>query len=267
MRKHGTWLGCVAALVAVSAASAQNIDSARLNLRVFNDDPDSSLSTTNLYPSQITILDEMLNGDGSGDEFTNRHNFRLSENGGISDAVFLNDSAFSISADITITGPANSEGGLNVSPWWSQQVDGVFMINAASGEVAVFGGRLPFYSFTANHGVSYVKGETITQSITYDPNSLTELDPATIQYTYTDSTGTYVSPVLAFDMGNPDEDPPYGLWGILNDARVGGYFQPQINTGDPENWGQVDFTNIKYVPEPASLVLLGLGAVALVRRK
>ena len=42
---------------------------------------------------------------------------------------------------------------------------------------------------------------------------------------------TYDSPVLPFDEGNPAECAPNGLWGMLNDGRVGGYFQPRANTG------------------------------------
>jgi len=254
-------VGCFA-----TVAWADFIDSAIVKTRIFNDDPDSIVSSTNLYPALISIKDEKLDGNESGGGFANRHNFHLSGNGGISDYVFLNDTAFAFYADVQLTGTANSEGGLNVSPWWSQDVDGQFMINATSGEVAVFGGRLPFYSFTGNHGVTYAKGSTIRQGVIYDPNSLTELDPGTIEYIYTDDTGTYSSGKLNFDMGNPDEDPPYGLFGILNDARVGGYFQPLIASGNPDNFGEVFFTKMEFIPEPATLGVLLLGGLVLIRR-
>ncbi|MFH1747188.1 MAG: PEP-CTERM sorting domain-containing protein [Planctomycetota bacterium] len=269
MRRTSQLLGLAIVVAVVSSAAATPlIDSAIINTRLWNDDADSVLTTSNLYPSLISIQDAVLDGDGAGGEWANRHNFRLSANGGISEAVFMNDDAFEFYADVTITGPANSEGGLNLAPWWSQPYDGVFMANAASGEVACFGGRLPFYSFTSNHGMNYVKGTTVRMGLIYDPNSLTELDPGTIEYLYTDTDNTtYSSGILPFDMGNPAEDPPYGLWGILNDARLGGYFLPQIDVGNPDNWGQIDFGNMTYIPEPASVLLLGLAGLAVLRRR
>jgi hypothetical protein len=116
--------------------------------------------------------------------------------------------------------------------------------------VACFGGRLPFYSFTGAFGVTYVKGTTVHMEITYLANSLTSADPATIQYKYVDASGSYMSPVLAYDEGNPAEDPPHGLWGCLHDAMVGGYFQPRANTGADLscNWANICFDNLDVVP-------------------
>jgi hypothetical protein len=238
-----------------------DIDSAVLNTRVFNDYPGSTLTTVNNYPSVVSFSDSGVGGGG----FANRHNFRLSDNGGISSAVFLNGDGFVFESDVTITGPGPTEAGLQVSPWWSQNVDGQFNIRINDGEVACFGGRMPFYSFTANHGVLYVAGTTIHQKMIYTPNGLSEANPATMEYVYTDSTGTYTSGPLAFNEGNPAEDPPYGLWGILNDARVGGFVQI-MNGGTPRDGGAI-FGNMSFVPEPASLTLLGLALIPALRRR
>jgi hypothetical protein len=269
MKSHPTVVAaCLLAGLAltVSRAMGQAINGAVIKTRVFNDDPDSIVSTNNLYPALISIKDDKLDGDGAPPEFANRHNFRLSDNGGISAAVFNNSSKFSFFTDLTLTGPANSEGGINVSPWWSKDVDGVFTAITGNGEIAAFGGRLPFYSFNSHMPpVNYVKGETIRLGVNYDPHSLTMADPGTIEYFVTKNGVTYSSGVIPFDEGNPNE--PYGTWGILEDARVGGYFQPQIKVGNPDNWGQVDFGKMEYVPEPASLILLGLGGLALLRRR
>lgn len=69
----------------------------------------------------------------------------------------------------------------------------------------------------------------------------------------------YASGPLAFDQENPSEDPPYGLWGILNDARIGGFFQPFLDPSHPDNRGQIVFENVTYspggidiIPEPAT---------------
>jgi len=74
----------------------------------------------------------------------------------------------------------------------------------------------------------------------------------------------YSSGALAFDQGNPAEDPPHGLWGLLTPFGVGGYFQPQV--GNPL-WEQIEFGDMNYVPEPATMALLGLGSLFLVRRR
>jgi hypothetical protein len=226
------------------------------------------------------MQDENLDQGG----WANRHNFRLSDNGGIAEAVFMNEDAFYFASDVTITGTANVEGGLNLSPWWSKDVDGVMMLRTDDGMVECWGGRLPYYSFTANHidpntgvGVRYAKGTTVRLEMTYLPHGLSALDPGTIQYTYTlhdpDGAGPLVgysfsTPELNFDMGNPNENPPYGLWGILNDARVGGWFMPKVNNQIPGNWGRIEFENMAYVPipEPASLAALALAALVLRRR-
>jgi hypothetical protein len=248
------------AIVGVAAATPM-IDSAVINERVFNDDPDSILTTVNNYPTTVSFLDEQLDGTG----FANLHNFRLSENGGISAAVFGNDDPFEFYTDLTITGTTGSEAGINVSPWWSQQVDGRFNVRATDGEVACFGGRLPFYSFTGSQGVTYAAGSTVRLGVIYNPNGLSELSPATIEYVYDDGT-MYTSGPLAFDMGNPDEDPPYGLWGMLNDARVGGYAQVFLDAGNPDAWAQAEFGAMSFaVPEPTSLLLLT--TVLLLRRR
>lgn len=253
-----------AAGLCAAALATPIIDSAVINTRIWNDAGYSTVTTGNLYPSDLWIRDEGLDQTG----WANRHNFRLSANGGISEAVFMNADGFEFAADVTITGTANIEGGLNLSPWWSQQVDGVFMLNTETGEVSVWGGRLPFFSFTSEFGITYTKGDTVRLGLAYDPHSLTETDPGTIQYTYIDGGGNvYTSPVLAFDMGNPAEDPPYGLWGILNDARLGGYFMPKVNSGIPGNWGEIHFSNMTFIPEPASLALLGLAGLLALRRR
>jgi len=129
--------------------------------RIFNDQPASTVTTTNSYPSSITIKDEWV--DSGGGQICN--NFRLSADGGATPADFANGDAFSFAADVTLTGTASAETGLLVSPWWSPDVDGRFMINGASGEIACFGGRLPFYSFTANYSLTYTLGDTVRMEV------------------------------------------------------------------------------------------------------
>lgn len=269
MRKTAICLAMGAILMSFGVALATPaIDSAVLNLRVFNDDPDSVLSSTNNYPTYISFNDTQLDGGNSGTTgWANLHNFRLSSNSGISEAVFYNNDAFEFYSDVTLSGNITIEGGLSVSPWWSQEVDGRFHLRTSDGEIACFGGRLPFYSFTGSQGLTYTPGTTVRLGVKYNPNGLSETDPATIEYLYNDGT-QYTSGPLAFDMGNPAEEDPYGLWGMLNNARVGGFTQMLIDIGNPEAAGMAEFGNMTFaVPEPASFGLLAVAGLLLGLRR
>lgn len=244
MHRNATkWLsagGALAVTAGVVLAATPDPTSVLFNLRVFNDCPGSTVTTTNNYPSLVAIEDQGLFCNG----FANLHNWHFSEDG-VSEAVFNNDAHFRFSADLVISGTGNGEAGLQVAPWWSHNVDGRFNVRSTDGEIACFGGRLPFYSFTGNYGLHYVKGEVIGLEIIYTPNDLSETNPATIEY-IVNYGGSYSSGLLPFDMGNPAEDPPYGLWGMLNDARVGGYCQLFMDPGNDESGVRTEWQNIRY---------------------
>ncbi|MGH7180081.1 MAG: hypothetical protein ACREJC_22075 [Tepidisphaeraceae bacterium] len=239
---------CAAFLaIAGTAFATPAPNSANLALRIFNDCPLSVLTPVNAYPASISINDVMHPACVG---FANLHSWSFSEDGGATASLFRNGSSFVACAYFRIEGQGEGEGGLRFGPWWSPLVDGRFMANATSGEIACFGGRLPFYSFTGNHAISYVKGTTIFLQMTYSANGLSLASPATMQYRVIYNAITYDSPVLAYDEGNPGEDPPHGLWGCLNDAMVGGYFQPRANTGASltATWSDICFTNNDVVP-------------------
>ncbi|HKQ59135.1 MAG TPA: hypothetical protein VJY35_14840 [Candidatus Eisenbacteria bacterium] len=235
--------------IAGSAFATPNPNGANLNLRTFNDCPISTLTPVNAYPASISITDAM---DPACVGFANLHGWSFSTDGGATAALFENNSAFIYCATVVIDGPGQGEGGLRFSPWWSQFADGRFMINAEAGhvpagEIACFGGRMPFYSFTGNHGISYVKGTPIFMQISYLANGLSAASPATIQYKVIYNAVTYDSPWLAYDEGNTAEDPPHGLWGCLNEATVGGYFQPRANSAASlsATWSNICFTDTR----------------------
>jgi hypothetical protein len=234
-------------LGAVAAMASPLANSAVILTRIFNDDSDSNVQTFDNYPVQVWIDDSVLNGDGFGNEFANLHIWRLSTDD-LTPAVFNNGDGFSLAATVVLNGTGNGEAGLNVSPWWSQNSDGRFNIRTPDGEIACFGGRLPFYSFTGSQALSYVKDTPIRMEVIYRPNGLSAVSPATIEYKLNYNSNSYTSGELAFDMGNPAEDPPHGLWGMLNDARVGGYIQPRIVVGDPNNQVRATWSDIVYVP-------------------
>ncbi len=247
--------------VAVEAMAAPTVTTTVLNTRVFNDDGASTLNTINNYPTQVQF-DDTTTGAG----FANLHNFHLASDF-ITEAVFNNGDSFDFSTDLTISGTGSGEAGLQVAPWWSQNVDGRFNFRTSDGEIAVFGGRLPFYSFTGSHGVNYTMGDTVNVGVKYRANGLNAGSPATIEYLLTLGGNDYTSGALAFDEGNPAEDPPHGLWGMLNNARVGGYMQMLTGGSGVGNNLVANFGNLNFVPEPASLALMAMGACVLIRRR
>jgi len=211
-----------------------------LTLRVFNDCPFTTVTTTNNYPSQIQIQDAGLACVG----FANLHVWTLADDHG-AESVFNNDDDFSLACDYMMTG--NGEGGLRLSPWWSHDADGLFNVRTDIGEIACFGGRLPFYSFTNVYGLHYVTGDVIHLGMTYKHNGLSSSSPATIQYDVVYHGTAYSSGPLNFDSGNTSEDPPHGLWGDLNNARVGGQMKARLVTpGDFSATTTATFTNIVY---------------------
>jgi hypothetical protein len=243
-------LGFTLLLLAVTASlasAAPNPNSAVVVPRIFNDCPGSTLSITNNYPTCIIIDDQNVGCVG----FANLHAWRFSEDGA-NPRVFNNGDSFRFAADVTISGTGNAEAGLQIAPWWSQ-ADGRLNVRTSDGEIACFGGRLPFYSFTATDGLHYVKGETVHLEIVYHANGLSEASPGTIEYKVTIDGVEHSSGVKAFDEGNPAEDPPYGLWGILNEARVGGHFQFFVNDSGPDGQSVVQWCNIEFEALPLAV--------------
>jgi hypothetical protein len=240
-----------AQLLSTPALGTPSPNAAKIETRTFNDCPLSTLTVTNNYPASIQITDEMHPACVG---FANLHSWSFSEDGGVTAAVFNNNSNFRFGADFKIEGPGQGLGGLRISPWFGQFVDGRFEVNSTSGEIVCFGGTLPFYSFTASHGLSYINGTTIHLEMTYQANDLVSTDPATIRYRVIYNGNTYESPVLPFEQHNPAECNPNGLWGMQNDGRVGGYFQPRANTHAALTgmWSNIDFQELPAVGTPVA---------------
>src|SRR5262245_49738735 len=198
-------LGLAAVLPVVSARTVlatPTPNAATIETRTFNDCPLSTVTTSNNYPASIQITDAMSSLCVG---FANLHSWSFSADGGTTAAVFNNNSDFHFGADVVIAGPGEGEGGLRISPWYGKFVDGRIMANATTGEIACFGGALPFYSFTVNHGIHYTRGTTIHFEVTYRARDLFSTDPASIQYRVVYNGTTYDSPVLPFGEQNPDE--------------------------------------------------------------
>ena len=215
-----TALALSAGLALATVAFAAPVpNSAVLHLRVFDDCPITILNTSNLYPALIQIDDQNpVAPFCSG--FANLHTWRFSADG-VNAIQFQNSDGFDYSCNLVLSGIG--EGGLSLAPWWSPDTDGLFNVRTTDGEIACFGGRLPFYSFTAAFGLHYVNNTVIGLRILYRPNGLSSVSPAQVAY-FVDYNGfTYSSGLLNFDEGNVAEDPPHGLWGALNPWYAGGH--------------------------------------------
>jgi hypothetical protein len=228
MRPLATTLALAVGTVAFAAlAQATPVpNSAVLHFRVFNDCPISILNTTNNYPALIEINDQNQVAPFCAG-FANMHTWRFSTDG-VNAAQFLNGDGFSYSALFTLNGVG--EGGLSLAPWWSPDTDGLFNCRTTDGEITCFGGRMPFFSFTAAFGLHYVNNTPIQLGITYIPNGLSSVSPAQVVYNVTYASINYTSGLLNFDQGNVAEDPPHGLWGALNPWYAGGHVKMFVQT-------------------------------------
>ncbi len=221
-----------------------NGNQALIYQRVFNDCPTSVVETSNLYPALIHIRDHENDCFG----FTNRHTWVFSDDGAQPD-TFENCSHYMYCADLRLSGDGGGEGGLMMCPWWAFNganpggTDGQFMCNANTGEIACFGGRMPFYSFTAAYGLHYVKDSTIHLEIEYNAHSLSPGSPATIVYRVVYGGTPYSSGPINYDEGNPAEG--HGSWGELSPTYVGGYVQAYCGHGAAADF-TADWSNICY---------------------
>lgn len=246
-RMHGYSLVCAVALVAVAAVAnaSPNPNSAKINTRIFNDCGGSVLSTTNTYPALISISDD-ANNDCTG--FANLHNWRFSEDGGANPAIFANADIFRFGADLVIDGPGHGEAGLQISPWWSPNVEGRLNVRTSDGEIALFGGVLPGFNFSSEFGIFYTKGQPIHIELNYDPNSNTEQDPGTLECKIVYGGQFYTSGIRPFNNFNPVEHPIYGSYGVMELAQAGGHLQPLWFPGANQEINAT-WRNIQYSPD------------------
>ncbi len=219
-------------------------NSAVIHERVFNDCPISILTTNNLYPALIQIDDQNQPPQPLCAGFANLHTWRFSTDGANA-LEFANGDQFSFSCEIVLNGIG--EGGLNLSPWWGPDADGLFNVRTTDGEIACFGGRMPFFSFTGAFGLVYVNNTPIQLGISYFPNGLSAVSPAQVIYSVRYNAINYTSGLLNFDQGNAGEDPPHGLWGALTPWYAGGHvkmfaFPAGVPHGIHGEWRNIQFS-------------------------
>jgi hypothetical protein len=233
--------------IATSASATPSPNGAIVLEKLYGDCPISVVASVNAYPASISITDPW-NPLCVG--FANGHAWNFSGDGGATSLNLGNNGNYRFKSTVTLTGTGTLEAGIHIAPWWNN-MDGRLQARIPDGEVAAFGGRLPFYSFTFNHGVVYVPGTPITLEIEYLANGLSSVSPATIQYTVTYNSATFSSPALPFDEGNTAENPPHGLWGALDPALAGGVMQVNNGSGGANynaTWTDIVFSNLDTTP-------------------
>jgi hypothetical protein len=247
MRRISFFVAGLVLAIATVAAATPAINSAVVITRVWNDCPGSTLSFINNYPALISIDDQNVGCIG----YANLHAWRFSTDGAIP-AEFANGDAFRFGADLLISGTGDGEAGLQITPWWSMLVDGRFNVRSTDGEIACFGGRLPFFTFSnpgfAGFDLHYQKGLPIHLEMIYLPNGLSSANPATVEYKLVYQGIPYTSGPRPYDEGNPAEDPPHGVWGMLTPAQVGGHMQFFVGQSGPTGALHVEWSNILFEP-------------------
>jgi len=226
-------------------------NSAVVTTHVFNDVPSAVPFVANVYPSFIFLAE---NGVSAPTGFANRDVWQFSGDG-TTPFLFQNGEYFGAGFTLTLSGnpitPRKEAGFL-----FSTVNDGdiQFVVNTDGHEVVQFGG-ISFYSFTANGFPAYNSGQPITLAMQYfkDSNGKNAL-----QFF---ANGT-PSPVFEFGptVGS-------GALDIGNGSTLGAYFQIQNDPTNPANGGNALFYNITFIPEPSTLVLFGLGGLALMLRR
>jgi hypothetical protein len=238
-------------------AWAQPFNGLKVNERVFNDYPTSTLTinNSNSVPGNVTIDDRnMTNATGNG---ANRHDALLSKDNGATAYTFPITEGFLFSTNLNLTAGSNTprkEAGIRINSGVTGDV--LFLVNSDAGEIVAFGGGAPFKLFGNNGtGNGYTPGTTIQLGIIYRPDPGPA--PGTIEY-FIDRAG----PGGFETSGQLNWD---NLEGGPVDFNVGVYAQGGSGN-NAQDFFTVRFTDIN-VPEPAGLSVLALCGVALLTRR
>lgn len=247
-------LGAIATLAGTAAAQLNGINSLEVASYWYADYfGRSDLTITNNGMAGIRFEDRNFTGGG----FANRHQAALAVNG--SAFHFQPDQSFKFDVDVIITGNARTEAGIwhGTAPFFpnsaSADVGQFVMLPDNNGEIAAFGGRLPFFSNNQPENAAMpraARNQVFHLSFVYDAVS----SPRAYKYGV---NGVYTP--LKFE----------GLdtAGFLPDSLMGVYVQGP--NGQPLS-GDVDvtFTNLSIVPAPGTAMLLAsAGLVGLRRRR
>lgn len=282
----------IAGVVAGAAASAlagdiSQVNAFRTETRIFNDFASSNLDVGNIggpftnCPTNpmgpqpvvavpraggLQIRDQY--GVGAMGNFANKHVGWLSTDGGATRYGHAAIQSFDISFTVSINAPAaapRKEAGIEVRnprPALGYVDEGQLLI-ASDGEVAVFGGVMPFYSSNVFGGGPWYTVNTTAQ-VTFRYFAPGVADPILggYQILFNDAmTGMHDSGIRLWGAMEPD-----GTRGFNGGTEFGLKAQNQRNPFINE-FGDTRYGGVQIVPTPGAMALLGLAGLAATRRR
>lgn len=258
-----------------ASAVAQDIsrfNGFQVNTRVFNDFAGTSLSingTPEANPGTPSVFGFAGNSMRFTEQFqqfqqgsfANKHVAYLSSDGGNTAMGLSHVQSWSLELDISITAPAGAprkEAGIRVEnprPGLGYTDEGLILV-ASDGEVAVFGGVMPFTGL----GSVYTLGTTA--HLKFEFFAPGEVDArGAYRLTFTDAvTGMHDS---GLKIWGSEAD---GTMGFNNGTRLALIAQNQRNPLIADS-SDINYSNISVVPAPGSLAVVGLAALAGRRRR
>jgi len=237
-------------LAGTAFAAPNSINSVVVTERAWNDFPASTLVTTNAYPASVRFQESFP--QFTPGNFANKH-WATFSNDGATDYLFQQSEDFTITTTVrvnAVAGQPRKEAGLffrnphQVNPLFINE--GAFMV-ASDGEVAVFGAGLDFHGFG---GAAYTLGTTATLEFRYYHNGVIPQYEAIFN--------GISSGVKGF--GDPD------FQGFNNGSRIALQAQNQRNPLIAD-FSDIEYGGTSVVPTPASFGVMGLGLLAMGRRR
>lgn len=222
------------ALGAVAVANAVTFNGVKIMERAWNDSPSSVLTTANTFPSMIQF-DESFSGSTG---WANQHRWLLSTDGGSTAYGWVYGTPVDISMTIKLesnNAGLNSEAGFYADKYG----DSKFFVRS-DGLVEAFGGAFNNFSW----GNAYTLGTEATMRVLYNGTDQVEL---------------FFNGVSSGVM-TPGYGEKYWLPGMV----FGGYAQNRVAA---DHHITTTFTNINAVPEPLTVIGLGLGLAGLIAKR
>lgn len=250
-----TAISIIALSAGTAVASPSTINGVDEATRIFNDFTTSTLTVTNNFPSSVRVEESNFTDDGVGGNFANKHAFWLSDDGGANgyDFNYVDGFDFSVTVTDSSSGLGASEVGMNTDLFGF----GFFGGGLSGGEIAAFGGTLPFHSFGSG---LYTAGDVLDLRMIYRVGAGEFTTPAgTIEYLYQSNGGGWNSSGQIVFTNSEGGFPSGGFTQLIG---FGAQFNNPIGgTAD------VLFSNIKAIPAPGAASMLGLAGLLVARRR
>ncbi len=259
---------------AAIAGDMSQVNGLAVTTRLWNDFGTSSLSVDGSARGQTT---ENFARAGMGDfrvheefaagtvgNYANKHIAYLSNDGGNSAMGLHASQSWKLEFNINITAPNGAprkEGVIQIEnprPSLGYTDEGRILV-ASDGEVAVFGGVMPFTGFGNS---TYTRGTTAHVSFEFYAPGTVDAVLGGYRLIFTDAvTGVHDSGIKLWGASEPD-----GTTGFNEGTKVGFVVQNQRNPFINDS-SDFLFSNITIVPAPGSIAVMGLMGLAATRRR